>query len=147
MATLRSRLLIPPLMALAVGLSACADPPGMPKPLPTDHIEESSAMAMYRKYAPHLREIEGVFSTGLTSNNNPRQLVVVVKDDTAKKRVTSRFKDSLEGLPLVVKIAPSYAEGEGAIEAVPTQTEPDTWWGKLAEFFRTLPTWLLGRKE
>lgn len=142
----RFRFLIPTLTAAAVSLAACTDPPGTPKPLPTDRAEESAAVAMYRKYAPHVREIDGVLSTGLTNNNNPRQLVVVVKDDQARQRVSGRFKDSLEGLPLVVKVAPSYLEDGQGIAAVPTQTVPDTWWGKLLEFFRTLPTWLLGRK-
>lgn len=131
------------LLSLMIGaaLAGCADPPGLPKPKPLDLAEEQRSTALFQKYGPHVRQVDGVLNTYLTANNNPRTLIVVVKDQKSADAVWNQYASVIEreGLPMRTKIAernvPDDGSG-GAIEAVPTQTVPDTWWGKVVGFFQ-----------
>ena len=70
-------------LLLTVTLVGCADPPGLPKPKPFDLQEEQRATATYDKYKNLVQDTDGVLTTYLTQTNNPRRMVVVVKDDKA----------------------------------------------------------------
>jgi hypothetical protein len=119
-----------------VALSACADPPGMPKPLPVNFQEESHAVQVYDKYAPAIRQIPGVLTTYLTANNNPRQVVVVVQDDPTYVAVQKQFNNKLDDVPLVIRVQTkdTFNTDPGDVKQVPKVELPTTWWeGLLAQ--------------
>ena len=126
-------------LLLTVTLAGCADPPGLSKPKPFDLQEEQRATATYDKYKGVVQNTDGVLTTYLTQTNNPRRMVVVVKDDAAAKAVKKSYRDSILADGLKLKVAVVDREGEDdPIEAVPTATTPDTWWGKVLSFFQGL---------
>ncbi|MEB3195719.1 MAG: hypothetical protein VKP62_00805 [Candidatus Sericytochromatia bacterium] len=114
-------------VALA-GLLGCADPPGMRKPLPLDPAEEGQALATYRKAAQEVQQVDGVLGTYLTRTNNPREMVVVVRDKPARKRVGEKFGGEIAGLSLRVELAPKGFEDEQEpIEEVQNEKLPSNW--------------------
>lgn len=122
------------LLAL-ICLTACADPPGVRQPLPSDPREEYAAYAAYRQVASDLSKEDGVLSTYLTRTNNPREVVVVVRDKDVRRRLDDRYRGRMNGLPLRVELAPKGFEEEG-IQPVPQENLPTTWWEKLVYYMR-----------
>jgi hypothetical protein len=116
-------------------LGACADPPGLRQPLPVDQREEYASYASFRNLANELSKEDGVLSTYLTRTNNPRELVVVVRDKDVRRRIDQRYQGRLNGLTIRVELAPVGFEEEG-IRAVPKEMLPTTWWGKLFYYLR-----------
>jgi hypothetical protein len=131
-------------LLIAAALGGCADPPGLAKPKPYSMEEEGQATAVYQKYSSHLQQLDGVLTTYLTATNNPRELMVVVKDDKTRKIIRDKYGRRVDGMRLSVKVLDSeVADDDGPIEAVPTQTVPDTWWGKVVSFFQGISVpWL-----
>jgi hypothetical protein len=103
--------------------------------------EEARSSAAYNKYKLLVQQMDGVVTTYLTRNNNPREMVVVVRDHKAEEAVWQAYGHAVErdGLPMHLKVLDRDApEGVSPIEAVPTESQPDTWWGKLIGFFQGL---------
>lgn len=139
---MRSRFLTS-LFACAV-LAGCADPPGTPKPLPLNYQEENQAIQVYRKFQPHLQGVEGVQETYLSANNNPRRVVVVVRDEASAARVRKQFGKNLDGLKMRFEIADQDKPEDGPIQKVPTVEQPTTWWGKIVWYLGMWRQQLLG---
>ena len=129
----------------ATSVAACADPPGTPHPLPFNYQEESSSLAIYDKYAPLIRQINGVDTVYLSANNNPRLLVVVVRDTVAQNQAKIRYGQVLDGkLNVDYRIEPRDDDGEGPIAQVPTAKAPGSWWEVVTSFFTSLPAHVMG---
>jgi hypothetical protein len=130
-------------LLIAAALGGCADPPGLAKPKPYSMEEEGQATAVYQKYSGHLQQMDGVLTTYLTATNNPRALMVVVKDDKTAGEVRAKYGRRVDGMRLSVKVLDREVADDGPIEEVPTQTVPDTWWGKVVSFFQGISVpWL-----
>lgn len=130
-------------LMMTVALGGCADPPGLAKAKPYNMEEESQATAVYQKYSPHLQQIDGVLTTYLTATNNPRSLTVVVKDEKSAEAVREKYGRRIDGMRLSVKVINREVPDDDPIEGVPTQTVPDTWWGKVVQFFNGISVpWL-----
>ena len=128
---------------IAAALGGCADPPGLAKPKPFDYQEEQQATSVYQKYKGHFQAIDGVMTSYLTANNNPRAIMVVVRDKETAEKVRARFGRRVDGLRLRTSVVDRDVPDDAPIEAVPTQTLPDTWWGKVLGFFQGWsPPWL-----
>lgn len=121
-------------LALACLLS-CAEPPGLRQPLPPDPREEFAAYAAYRRAASDLGKEEGVLSTYLTRTNNPREVVVVVRDKDVRRRLDGKYRGRVNGLPVRVELAPKGFEEE-AIQRVQQEMLPTTWWEKVVYYLR-----------
>src|SRR5687767_4409904 len=81
-------------------LAGCADPPGMRKPLPIDYQEQSRAQAVYRTLGPQLTQFPGVVGSYLTQSNNPRRIVVVVRDKAVLKSMKSLYGKERDGVKI-----------------------------------------------
>lgn len=137
-------------LLLTTALSGCADPPGLPKPKPFDLQEEQRSSAAYNKYKLLVQQMDGVVTTYLTRNNNPRQMIVIVKDHKSEEAVWQAYGHAVErdGVPMSIKVQDRDVPDDAPIEAVPTQTVPDTWWGKLVSFFQGLSVpWMPAKKQ
>ncbi|MOA52283.1 hypothetical protein D3C78_1755580 [compost metagenome] len=93
-------------------------------------------MAVYKKYKGHFQAIDGVMNSYLTANNNPRSIVVVVRDRKTAKAVEKEFGNRVDGLLLETSVVERDLPDGAPIEAVPKQDLPDTWWGKVLGFFQ-----------
>ena len=142
---MRARFLLS-LMALTL-VSACADPPGKPKPLPLNYQEETQAIQVYRKYQPQIQEMDGVQEMYLTANNNPRRIVVVVRDEASADRVKAQYGKRLDGLKMNFEVAKKIKPADGPIEQVKTVEQPTTWWGKIAWYLGMWKQQLLGQPQ
>ena len=103
--------------------------------------EETRSTAAYNKYKDPVQKMDGVLTTYLTRNNNPRELVVVVRDEKTGDAVYDAYSRAIkqEGLRMQIKVVDREGAGDGnPIEAVPTETTPDTWWGRVLMFFQGL---------
>lgn len=128
-------------LLLVVG---CADAPGVTKPLPLDYQEQQRATDVYHRNAGRLNGMDGVYSTYLTTHNNPRRIIVVVRDNDALDNVERAFGTSIEGVTLDYRINPKAIEADGGIKEVPTITMPTTWWGKVLLYLEQLPEKVMG---
>jgi hypothetical protein len=122
---------------LMLTLAGCADPPGLSKPKPFDLNEENRSTATYNKYKSVVQNTDGVLTTYLTQTNNPRRMIVVVKDEKTAESVKSAFRDKVltDGLSMKVRVVDRQNDDD-PIEAVPTESTPDTWWGRILQFFQ-----------
>jgi hypothetical protein len=128
-------------IVLAAFMAGCADPPGIAKPKPMNYQEESKAGEIYNKYSGKLKEVDGVVTTYLTASNNPRRVVVVVRDRKARNAVKDKFGTDLDGLKLKFKTAENDVDVDDSapIEAVPTSGfEAGGWWGQVLGFFTSV---------
>lgn len=123
----------------AVAIAGCATPPDLPQPKPLDYREQAKAEEIYRKYNANVRDMDGVYSTYLTANNNPRQFVVVVRDAKAGDAVWSQFHGNFDGLPMKIQVVPKIRPDDDPIVQVKTVELPTTWWGQVMAFFQSLP--------
>lgn len=142
---MRARFLLS-LMPLAL-VAGCADPPGKPKPLPLNYQEETQAIQVYRKYQPQIQAVDGVQEMYLTANNNPRRIVVVVRDEDAADRVKAQYGKRLDGLKMNFEVAKKIKPADGPIEQVKTVEQPTTWWGKIAWYLGMWKQQLLGQPQ
>ncbi|MEB3328928.1 MAG: hypothetical protein VKQ33_06815 [Candidatus Sericytochromatia bacterium] len=123
---------------LLLALAGCADPPGLKKPLPPDAAEVLAATSAHRRLAAELRSEPGVLGTYLTQTNNPRRLVVVVRDAATLERLERTRPRRYDGLKLRYEVAPQgfVADSEAPLEAVPAETLPEGWWDRLVYLLR-----------
>lgn len=127
-------------IVLTAVMAGCADPPGVAKPKPLNYQEEAKASEIYHRYSPQLKDVDGVVTTYLTASNNPRRVVVVVKDRKSRNAVKEKFGTNLEGLKMKFKTAETDADiDDGPIEAVPTSgLEMGGIWGQVLTFFTSV---------
>lgn len=114
-------------------LAACADPPGVSKPLPTDPAEVTASTNAHKRLAADLRAEPGVLGTYLTQTNNPRRLVVVVQDEATRDRISNGRPRRYDGVKLRFEIAPQgfRADSDAPIAAVPVEAVPEGWWDRF----------------
>jgi hypothetical protein len=128
-----------PLLCLAclAALAGCADPPGTRKPLPLDYGEQTKAQQVYRALSPQLSKYDGVVGSYLTATNNPRRIVVVVKDKDTRDQMKQLFGRDRDGVKIRYEIASKgFEHDDGPIEAVPNQDLPVTWWDKVMFYMK-----------
>lgn len=127
-------------------LAGCADAPGVKKPLPIDYQEQSKAQAIYRRVGREMAKQDGVVSTYLTSTNNPRRIVCVVRDKATRTALKATFGSTADGLKIRYEIVDAgFKEDDGPIEEVQTQSLPSTLWDKFIFYmknfaYRVLPS-------
>lgn len=122
------------LLTILVAQTACATPPGTPVPKPTDYVELNKSTDIFRRYSHILGNDPDVTAVLLTANNNPRHMIVHVKDHAAHDRLLKQYGGTIEGLDVWYYIDHEPNPGD-PIEAVPKVEEPKTWWEKLIAAF------------
>jgi hypothetical protein len=123
---------------LLLALAGCADPPGISKPLPPDAAEILASTNAHKRLAAEFRTEPGVLGTYLTQTNNPRRLVVVVRDEATLERLERSRPRRYDGLKIRYEVAPQgfVADSEAPIEGVPTEALPEGWWDRLVYYMR-----------
>lgn len=117
-------------------LAGCADPPGVKKPLPVDYQEQNKAQEVYRRLGPQMAKYDVVVGSYLTQTNNPRRIVVVVKDKAAREQMKMLFGKEVDGVKLKYQIAEKGFDTDDGITEVPKQDLPQTWWDKVVFYFK-----------
>ena len=127
-----------PVLSLAVllALAGCADPPGLKKPLPLDYQEQSHAQDVYRRIGPQMAKYDGVVGSFLTQTNNPRRIVVVVKDKTTRDQMRMLFGKENDGVKIRYEISDKGFDANAGIEAVEKVDLPVTWWDKVVFYLK-----------
>lgn len=123
------------LVLAALCAAGCATPPGTPMPKPTDYQELTHAQSVFERYSRVFANDPDVTSVLLSSNNNPRNLVVHVKDNAAQRRLLKKFTGTIEGVDTRYYVDREGPQPDDPIEAVPTVAAPTTWWGKVMAVF------------
>lgn len=139
------------LMCLLV-LAGCADPPGLKKPLPIDYQEQSNAQTVYRRLGPQMAKYDIVVGSYLTQTNNPRRIVCVVKDKTARDQMRTLFGKEVDGVKIRYEIASTGFDSNDDITEVAKEELPTTWWDKVVYYLkhfatRVLPTDVVPSEE
>jgi hypothetical protein len=106
----------------------------------------NTSFASHRQLARELAQEDGVLSTYLTQTNNPRELVVIVRDKDIRRRVDDKYRGRLNGLTIRVELSPKGFEEQGIL-AVTKEELPSTWWGWLVYYFRHYAFRILGTRE
>lgn len=117
-------------------LAGCADPPGLKKPLPVDYQEQTKAQEVYRRLGPQMAKYDVVVGSYLTQTNNPRRIVVVVKDKAAREQMRMLFGKSVDGVKIKYEVAAKGFDVNEGITEVPKQDLPQTWWDKVVYYFK-----------
>lgn len=133
-------------------LAGCADPPGLRKPLPVDYQEQNKAQEAYRRLGPQLAKYDVVVGSYLTQTNNPRRIVVVVRDKAAREQMRMLFGKEVDGVKIKYEIATKGFDVDEGITEVPRQDLPQTWWDKVVYYFkhfayRVLPSDVIDRDD
>lgn len=124
------------LLTCILALAGCADPPGMRKPLPLDTREQFAASETYRRIGPELARQPGVVGTYLTQTNNPRRLVIIVRDEATMETIKKQYGRKIDDLRIRYEVANKGWDPNEGIEAVPTESLPTTWWDKVIFYFK-----------
>lgn len=124
-------------------LAGCADPPGLKKPLPIDYQEQTNAQNVYRRLGPQMAKYEGVVGSYLTQTNNPRRIVCVVKDKTAREQMKVLFGKEVDGVRIRYEIAEKGFDTDEGIAEVPKVDLPQTWWDKVVYYLKNFATRVL----
>ncbi len=134
-----------PLISLLclLALAGCADPPGLKKPLPIDYQEQSNAQTVYRRLGPLMAKYEGVVGSYLTQTNNPRRIVCVVKDKTAREQMKGMFGKQVDGVKIRYEIASKGFDADEGITEVQKVDLPTTWWDKVVYYLKNFATRVL----
>lgn len=136
-------------LLLSLTLSACADPPGAPKPRPLDPAEDAQVLTVYRKYSEHIRLEKGVINTYLTAHNNPYRVMVVVKDSQTREALTAKYGEVIDGVSVGYTVATKLRpdDDELGIEEVASEKLPQTWWEQVVYFLKTLQLRMMGGQQ
>lgn len=131
-------------LALA-GPLGCTTPADFPIPKPTDPIEQSKAIDTYKRLRATLGQEKGVLAFYLTTFNDPRSLVVEVKDDPTYERLSAKYSGDIEGLKLRMSVRSDLAASDANLEEVKAMTLREAYvdraWHWLRNFRARMRTW------
>lgn len=119
-------------LAVACPVYGCASPPGLTPNAPVDPTEVARSTERFRQYATDMRYVDGVISVYLTSNNNPRQMVVTVDRDAVAESLRAKYGREIEGIRIRYETIAADPE-ERAVDRT-RRIIPSTWWGRLLDY-------------
>ncbi len=119
-------------LTVAVTVYGCASPPGLVQNAPVDPTEVARSTERFRQYATDMRSVDGVISVYLTSNNNPRQMVVTVDRDAVAESLRAKYGREVDGIRIRYETIAADPE-ERAVDRT-RRIIPSTWWGRLLDY-------------